>query len=221
LRFGWCHPMLSQHAVGGCALTFPVERIGDCVSRIIWVIRWVLHRAFMFGHFGSSGLWTRSLGYLASNEFFFILTTWNFFTLCMVFRIVWRFRWFEQTGRGVHEANALKLNIGKCKLTTFWRLHHPVQFSYMLGGITLHPVDSAKCLLMSMSVRLWHCWDLWRECQVISRTLVCEGLLMIFLLIWLSVFRRSLLDMRCGYWGRRTYMIFFHTRTIVSCNSVQ
>jgi hypothetical protein len=36
----------------------------------------------------------------------------------------------------------LKLNVGKCKSITFPRLRHPVEFSYMLGGIILDRVDS-------------------------------------------------------------------------------
>jgi hypothetical protein len=35
------------------------------------------------------------------------------------------------------EANALELNVGKCKSITFSRLCHPIEFLYMLGGITL------------------------------------------------------------------------------------
>jgi hypothetical protein len=39
------------------------------------------------------------------------------------------------------EANALELNVGKCKSITFSRLRHLIEFSYMLGGmivLTLH-----------------------------------------------------------------------------------
>jgi hypothetical protein len=35
----------------------------------------------------------------------------------------------------------LELNVGKCRSITFSRLQHPVEFSYMLGGITLDRVD--------------------------------------------------------------------------------
>jgi hypothetical protein len=33
------------------------------------------------------------------------------------------------------KANALELNVGKCKSITFSRLRHPIEFSYMLGDI--------------------------------------------------------------------------------------
>jgi hypothetical protein len=39
------------------------------------------------------------------------------------------------------EANALQLNVGKCKSITCSRLLHPIEFSYMLGGIILDNVD--------------------------------------------------------------------------------
>jgi hypothetical protein len=42
------------------------------------------------------------------------------------------------------EANALELNVGKCKSITFSRLRHPIEFSYMLGGIALDRVDSIR-----------------------------------------------------------------------------
>jgi hypothetical protein len=44
------------------------------------------------------------------------------------------------------EANALELNVGKCKSITFSRLLHPIEFSYMLGGIILDRVDSINDL---------------------------------------------------------------------------
>jgi hypothetical protein len=37
------------------------------------------------------------------------------------------------------DLNALELNVGKCTLS---RLRHPIEFSYMLGGIILDLVDS-------------------------------------------------------------------------------
>jgi hypothetical protein len=40
------------------------------------------------------------------------------------------------------EANTLELNIDKCKSITFSRLRHPIEFSYMLGGIILDRIDS-------------------------------------------------------------------------------
>jgi hypothetical protein len=39
------------------------------------------------------------------------------------------------------EAKALELNVGKCKSIMFSRLRHPIEFSYMLGGIILDRVD--------------------------------------------------------------------------------
>jgi hypothetical protein len=44
------------------------------------------------------------------------------------------------------ETNALELNVGKCKSITFSRLHHPVEFPYMLGGAILDRVDSISDL---------------------------------------------------------------------------
>jgi hypothetical protein len=38
------------------------------------------------------------------------------------------------------DANALELNVGKCKLITFSRLRHPIEYSYMLCGIILDRV---------------------------------------------------------------------------------
>jgi hypothetical protein len=44
------------------------------------------------------------------------------------------------------EAKALELNVGKWKSITFSRLRHPIEFSYMLGGIILNRVDSADSI---------------------------------------------------------------------------
>jgi hypothetical protein len=44
------------------------------------------------------------------------------------------------------EANALELNVGKYKSITFSRVRHPIEFSYMLGGIILGRVDSINDL---------------------------------------------------------------------------
>jgi hypothetical protein len=44
------------------------------------------------------------------------------------------------------EANALELNVSKCKSITFSRLRHPIEFSYMLGGNILDRVDSINDL---------------------------------------------------------------------------
>jgi hypothetical protein len=38
---------------------------------------------------------------------------------------------------GFQDRNLLQLNVGKCKTITFARSRHPVEFSYMLGGIVL------------------------------------------------------------------------------------
>jgi hypothetical protein len=43
------------------------------------------------------------------------------------------------------EANAFELNVGKCSIT-FSRLRHPIEFSYMFGGIILDLVDSINDL---------------------------------------------------------------------------
>jgi hypothetical protein len=71
------------------------------------------------------------------------------------------------------EANALELNVGKCKSITFSRLRHPIEFSYMLGGNILDRVDSINDLGVIMDIknlllgilmlrveRLWQCWGL-------------------------------------------------------------
>jgi hypothetical protein len=44
------------------------------------------------------------------------------------------------------EANALELNVGECKSIPFSRLHHPIEVSYMLGGIILDRIDSINDL---------------------------------------------------------------------------
>jgi hypothetical protein len=44
------------------------------------------------------------------------------------------------------EANALELNVGKCKSITFSRLRHSIKSSYMLGGIIVDRVDSINDL---------------------------------------------------------------------------
>jgi hypothetical protein len=48
----------------------------------------------------------------------------------------------------------LELNVGKCKSITFSRLCHPVEFSNMLGGITLDHVDSIIDLGAVMDSRM-------------------------------------------------------------------
>jgi hypothetical protein len=72
------------------------------------------------------------------------------------------------------EANALVLNVGKCKSITFSRLRHPIEFSYMLGGIILDRVDSindlgviidskvsfTESILMLRLEGLWQCLGL-------------------------------------------------------------
>jgi hypothetical protein len=52
------------------------------------------------------------------------------------------------------EANALELNVGKCKSVTITRLRHLIEFSYMLGGIILDRVDSIN-ELGQQSVFYW------------------------------------------------------------------
>jgi hypothetical protein len=52
------------------------------------------------------------------------------------------------------EANALELNIGKCKSITFSRLRHPIEFSYMLGGNILDRVDSINDLEVIMDSKM-------------------------------------------------------------------
>jgi hypothetical protein len=48
----------------------------------------------------------------------------------------------------------LELNVGKCKSITFWRLRHPVEFSYILGGIIFDRVDSITDLGIRMDSRM-------------------------------------------------------------------
>jgi hypothetical protein len=50
------------------------------------------------------------------------------------------------------EANALELNVGKCKSITFLRLRHPIEFSYMLVVIILDRVDSINDLGVIMDI---------------------------------------------------------------------
>jgi hypothetical protein len=52
------------------------------------------------------------------------------------------------------ETNALELNVGKCKSTSFSRLRHPIEFSYMLGGIILDRVDSINDLGVLMDSKM-------------------------------------------------------------------
>jgi hypothetical protein len=52
------------------------------------------------------------------------------------------------------EANALELNVGKCKSITFSRLRHPIEFSYMLGGNNLDCVDSVNDLGVIMDSKM-------------------------------------------------------------------
>jgi hypothetical protein len=48
----------------------------------------------------------------------------------------------------------LKLSVGKCKSITFSRLRHPIEFSYMLGGIILDRVDSINDLGVIMDSKM-------------------------------------------------------------------
>jgi hypothetical protein len=52
------------------------------------------------------------------------------------------------------EANALELNVGKCKSITFSRVRHPIKYSYMLGGIILDRVDSINDLGVIMDSKM-------------------------------------------------------------------
>jgi hypothetical protein len=52
------------------------------------------------------------------------------------------------------EANALELNVGKCKSITFSRLRHPIEFLYMLDGNILDRVDSINDLRVIMDSRM-------------------------------------------------------------------
>jgi hypothetical protein len=52
------------------------------------------------------------------------------------------------------EANALELNVGKYKSIPFSRLCHPIEFSYMLGGIILDRVDSINDLGVIMDIKV-------------------------------------------------------------------
>jgi hypothetical protein len=48
----------------------------------------------------------------------------------------------------------LKLNVDKCKFNIFLRLRHPVEFSYILGGVILDCVDSINDLGIKMESRM-------------------------------------------------------------------
>jgi hypothetical protein len=48
----------------------------------------------------------------------------------------------------------MELNVGKCKSITFSRLRHPIEFSYMLGGIILDRVDSINDLGVIMNSKM-------------------------------------------------------------------
>jgi hypothetical protein len=50
------------------------------------------------------------------------------------------------------DRNSLLLNVGKCK--TFARSHHPVKFSYMLGGTVLDQVSSINDLAVIMDKKM-------------------------------------------------------------------
>jgi hypothetical protein len=49
------------------------------------------------------------------------------------------------------EVNTLELIVGKCKSFTFSRLRHPIEFSYMLGGIIIDRVDLGVIMDSKMS----------------------------------------------------------------------
>jgi hypothetical protein len=52
------------------------------------------------------------------------------------------------------KANALELNVDKCKSSTFSRLRSPIEFSYMLGVIILDRVDSINDLGVIMDTKM-------------------------------------------------------------------
>jgi hypothetical protein len=54
----------------------------------------------------------------------------------------------------VREVNALEMSVGKCKSIKFSRLRHPIEFSYMLGGIILNRVDSITDLGVIMDSKM-------------------------------------------------------------------
>jgi hypothetical protein len=53
------------------------------------------------------------------------------------------------------EANALELNVGKCKSITFSRLRLPIEFSYILSGIILDRVDFINDLGVIMDSKVY------------------------------------------------------------------
>jgi hypothetical protein len=90
----------------------------------------------------------RSLGFLGTCGFFFYADDMKLFLPV---------RDFQSDLNGLAErceANALELNVGKCKSIMFSRLRHPIEFSYMLGGIILDRVDSINDLGVIMDSKM-------------------------------------------------------------------
>jgi hypothetical protein len=52
------------------------------------------------------------------------------------------------------KANAIELNVGKCKSITFSRLRQSLEFFYMLGGIILGRIDSINDLGVIMDSKM-------------------------------------------------------------------
>jgi hypothetical protein len=52
------------------------------------------------------------------------------------------------------KANAIELNVGKCKSITFSRLRQSTEFFYMLGGIILGRIDSINDLGVIMDSKM-------------------------------------------------------------------
>jgi hypothetical protein len=52
------------------------------------------------------------------------------------------------------KANAIELNVGKCKSITFSRLRQSFEFFYMLGGIILGRIDSINDLGVIMDSKM-------------------------------------------------------------------
>jgi hypothetical protein len=96
-----CRLILSHFTVSGWVLTFLVESSAVFLG-IFWSVR-EFHRAAIWGHSVSFGLWMRSLGFLGTCGCFFMLTTWNCFLHCVV-SVFYRAYWWKGFG-----------NAGVCK----------------------------------------------------------------------------------------------------------
>jgi hypothetical protein len=115
-----------------------IQRVsmGDCVSRDILVTSGVPQAS----HLGPlCFIWfVNEIARIFRHvRVFFMLMTWNCSSRCVLSEIAWRIQ--DDLNRLAEwcEANALELNVGKCKSIKFSRLRHPIEFSYML-----HPQKS-------------------------------------------------------------------------------